>query len=520
MAQTETVVTTNGKKVEVNPYANNGLEANNGYIQLGSALTKSSVLTTTNTFTLAIEGLIAGSSTDNILVIDSNKILRTVSASSLAGTNWSLIGNGETNPTDNFLGTTDNQPLRFKIDNTNAGILAKTYTALGFNAYNTTATGLGNTAIGVGALNVNTSGYSNTAVGFSTLNANSTGGANTAVGSSVLRLNTSGQNNTAIGSIAMQNNSTGIANTALGSSSLTANETGNWNTAIGSGAVSANINGDSNTGVGNFALYNNTTGKQNTSLGDNALRRNTTGSNNTSLGFQSGRNVGGNNNITLGSQVLTGVSDADITLYTGDKNIAIGDQLSLSSRSASNEMNIGNTLYGTSVNNVIGTGKIGINTNAPTTELDVNGYARVRTMDAGALTDNVVTVDTNGNLRQRAPIDVSAFTLGFAPLGAGVDLTSSGSFTYTGSRIVLPPGKWLVTVNMLLTKSSSAVIWTGSTESWWVRSGFSNSSTVFSFSPDVVSTNTMVSGLLAPSSPYGLLSGTVIINNTTAASKT
>jgi hypothetical protein len=94
-------------------------------------------------------------------------------------------------------------------------------------------------------------------------------------------------------------------------------------------------------------------------------------------------------------------------------------------------MNIGNTLYGTGVNNT-NTGKIGVNTNAPTAEMDVNGYARVRSMDVGDLTDNVVTADANGNLRQRAAIDVAAPSLGFAKLGSGVNFTASGSYFYTG----------------------------------------------------------------------------------------
>lgn len=49
MAQTKTVVTQNGEKVAISTDANNGLTANGGYIQLGGALTKPSVLTTTTT---------------------------------------------------------------------------------------------------------------------------------------------------------------------------------------------------------------------------------------------------------------------------------------------------------------------------------------------------------------------------------------------------------------------------------------------------------------------------------------
>ncbi len=87
IAQTETVATIHGKKITINPNAlstgDNGLTVTNGNIQLGGILTKSSVLTTTSAFTLAIQGLQAGSANDNIIVSDANGVLKSVSKSSL-----------------------------------------------------------------------------------------------------------------------------------------------------------------------------------------------------------------------------------------------------------------------------------------------------------------------------------------------------------------------------------------------------------------------------------------------------
>lgn len=85
MAQTKTVITTNGEKVTINPFVNNGLTANNGFIQLGGALTKPSVLTTTSAFTLAFQGLQAGTASDNVLVTDANGILKYVPRTSFSG---------------------------------------------------------------------------------------------------------------------------------------------------------------------------------------------------------------------------------------------------------------------------------------------------------------------------------------------------------------------------------------------------------------------------------------------------
>ncbi|WP_433814071.1 hypothetical protein [Flavobacterium johnsoniae] len=83
-AQTKTVVTMYGEKVTINPYVNNGLTANNGYIQLGGALTQPSVLTTTSAFTLALKGLQTGAAADNLLVTDANGVLKTITKETLS----------------------------------------------------------------------------------------------------------------------------------------------------------------------------------------------------------------------------------------------------------------------------------------------------------------------------------------------------------------------------------------------------------------------------------------------------
>ncbi len=85
MAQTKTVVTPYGEKVSISPFANNGLSTNNGFIQLGGTLTQPSAITTTSAYTLAINGLQSGSSSDNILVTDNNGVLKYVSRASFGG---------------------------------------------------------------------------------------------------------------------------------------------------------------------------------------------------------------------------------------------------------------------------------------------------------------------------------------------------------------------------------------------------------------------------------------------------
>jgi len=92
LAQTETFVTVNGKKVQINPNslntANNGLTAASGNIQFGGTLIQATTLAADQNNTLAITGLQAGAATDNVVVTDSNGVLKTVAGSSIQVEPW------------------------------------------------------------------------------------------------------------------------------------------------------------------------------------------------------------------------------------------------------------------------------------------------------------------------------------------------------------------------------------------------------------------------------------------------
>jgi len=102
-----------------------------------------------------------------------------------SGSGWGLAGNGGTNPTTNFIGTTDNAALIFRTNNQTAGRLDHINsnaffgplsgasfttgifnTLIGTQAGGNTSTGEGNTFVGGGAGFLNNSGTLNTAVGF------------------------------------------------------------------------------------------------------------------------------------------------------------------------------------------------------------------------------------------------------------------------------------------------------------------------------------------------------------------
>lgn len=154
---------------------------------------------------------------------------------------WSLTGNSGINPATNYIGTTDDSSLIFKVGGVKSGEIASTNTTI-------------NTGFGYGALAANPSGNANSAFG---------GAALTAV--------TSGENNTAVGVGALQKDTTGSENTAIGISTL-----------------AKNLTGDENTAIGESALNKNTTGDHNVALGAHSMRNNTTGSNNVAVGYEAG----------------------------------------------------------------------------------------------------------------------------------------------------------------------------------------------------------------------------------------
>jgi hypothetical protein len=265
---------------------------------------------------------------------------------------WGLTGNAGTNPAVNFIGTTDNNDVIFKRNNTRAGLIGITNTSYGINALNPASSGINNTANGYQALYSNTTGGANTANGISALFSNLDGSSNTANGYFALSSNTTGGSNTANGAVALSSNTTGSSNTANGYQALFSNTTGIDNTANGFKALHTNIGGDKNTangndalysntfGIdntanGNGALYSNTTGIENIANGSDALYSNTTGSSNTANGnLALYNNTSGNNNTAIGR-------DAGITNTTGSNLTLIGYSTDVSSNNLTNATAIG-----------------------------------------------------------------------------------------------------------------------------------------------------------------------------------
>jgi hypothetical protein len=349
---------------------------------------------------------------------------------------WSL--NGNTGITDNnFLGTLDSKPIRFKVNNLHAGILdvinVNTYmgiysglsntngthnAGLGYHSLEQNTSGSYNTALGNGSLRFNISGDNNTAIGAESLNAykgdgltavgykaltaNTSGGSNVAVGWSALYQNTSGSNNTAVGMIALganngsdnsafgngalSNNTSGNNNTAVGSKSLQSNTTATNNTAVGAQTLLLNT-GNGNTAVGSLALTKNT-GGYSTAIGFGSLAANTTGENNVAVGYASmGVNDKGYSNTAVGNIALfsntTGFENTSIGREslnkntTGDGNNALGFQSLHENQTGFQNVGIGyQALYNNNNNRNVAIGTQGLyNTTSGQNNVAVGAYA-------------------------------------------------------------------------------------------------------------------------------------------------
>jgi len=240
---------------------------------------------------------------------------------------WSLEGNEGTDPTIQFIGTTDNSPLNFRVNNEKAGKVDGTAanTFLGYQSGNSVTTGLNNTSYGFKSLFSTTQGNYNTAMGNQALYSNTTGTNNTANGNEALYNNTTAIQNTAIGFRALYTNSTGIQNTAVGAVSLFSNSTGNNNVAVGKHSLYANTVGNDNSSLGYQSLMNNISGNNNVAIGKHSLFSNVDGSNNTALGYMAYYQGSYSNSTAIG---YGSVISADNQIRFGNSEItSIGGQV-------------------------------------------------------------------------------------------------------------------------------------------------------------------------------------------------
>ncbi|MSQ79384.1 MAG: hypothetical protein EXR21_06885 [Flavobacteriaceae bacterium] len=349
------------------------------------------------------------------------------------GRGWSIFGT-PTDPVPDtmiWLGTTDNTPLKFMVNNNRAGIIDHNYmnAYLGYkagNASSTTATK--NVFVGDSSGFATNTGSENVFLGKSTGFSNTSGVYNNYLGSMAGYTNSKSKYNNGIGAYTLYYNANGEHNNSLGYLSLYSNNDGNKNVGIATQSLYNNLSGDCNFGIGYQTLFHNTTGNENIAIGCDALFSNTTGSNNVSVGGRSlSELTAGESNVAVGDNAMqkqrTGMGNTAVGSYAlgndsvGQYNTAIGKEAQKGNKSGNYNISIG---YKADVgekdltNSIV----IGNNTSVTSSNVALLGNGATKKWGLGTL-----------------PRQGSAFSVGNdTSNGNGAYLTNGGAWTNGSSR--------------------------------------------------------------------------------------
>lgn len=303
-----------------------------------------------------------------------------------SGTNWSILGNAGIIDASNFLGTTTDVALNFRVNNLMSG-------RIGHSDFNTMFGYSSGVALTSGTQNTMMGGFSGTNI-------------------------TTGSQNTSMGAFSLQAVSSGGFNTAIGRSSLLSVSTGSTNCALGANSLSGTTTGGDNMAIGTFAGASNTTGNFNTYVGSNAGQSFTTGSNNTIIGHYVFNSLPAN---------------------SGSNNTFIGASITPPSTSANGYVIIAD---GSGTNRLFfdPSGNGGIGTSTPIYPLDVNGRAIIRdtlrlgNVPTGSGSDSVAVI------RNGAIFKVLQSTItGATAVGAFGSSPNAQGGTITSGTLVLQP---------------------------------------------------------------------------------
>jgi hypothetical protein len=315
---------------------------------------------------------------------------------------WSTSGNSGIDPQTQFIGTTDNVPLRFRVNNRRAGeINTNNFNLmLGDSAGTSLVSGIGNMGFGVEALRDNVQGYNNIAIGNAALR-KTTVSNGLAIGNYALQNNTFGTANYAIGHGALASNTNGFSNLAIGEGALGFNVSGYGNTAIGQYAQNHN-SGNANTAVGSEAMYTNTTGMNNTAIGSFALHNNTVSDLNTAVGTSALNNSIGEANTAIGSLVMYNTT-------SGHHNVAVGTSALYSNTTGEYNTGIG---FGSMFYNTDGDYNAGLGANSGVFSGD--RYNTVGIMNTNTLNEvnNKITIGNTSTTLIGGPVGWSVYSDG------------------------------------------------------------------------------------------------------------
>lgn len=341
--------------------------------------------------TTAQRTVLSATAVDGLMVYDTDLnayfVFKGVSWEQQLGSSsgWCIAGNSGTTAGINFLGTTDDKDLVFKVNGLNAGRISSVGTTLygyqagdvttaihntflGWGSGKSTTTGDYNSVIGNQAMSANTIhsricafGYQalhadafsdNCAFGYQALYSTTVSGGNLAAGTHALYSNVDGPYNVALGYYAMSANVSGGYSTAIGYESMKTSTGGGNNNAVGYQSLYSNTTGSGNNAFGYFSLRNNTTGAYNSAFGNQAMSQTTSGDHNCAFGVEVlQKNSTGSFNNTMGYRCMlentSGSSNTAFGSYagnqnmTGSRNTIFGDSAGYANSSGNNNVFLG-----------------------------------------------------------------------------------------------------------------------------------------------------------------------------------
>jgi len=368
------------------------------------------------------------------------------------GAGWSLTGNAGTNPSTNFIGTTDNQSLSFRVNNTQFMRLHNTGNniSIGEGAMLPTQTGINGVAIGYQALNANTSGNGNIAIGYQALLQNNVKKGHVAIGWQAGQLNTVGEHNTYVGTHAGQFVNAGNENVGIGSYSL---------------EYSNNTESGENTAVGTYSRF----------FGGNRT---------TAVGYRSGWTASFPSPSTKPSLYSTSIGYHSLYTIENDTSVtALGD-FTLGANGIKNATAIGSRAYvGASnslvlgsingTNGAIASTNVGIGTTTPTAQLHTTGSVRFAGLIAQSNADDsmmVVSASTGSVGRRSIPSGGGTVTASNGLTKTGNDIALGGALTQSLTTVGGDFDKNLLFVNNAFSVAADTVsIGNGTNPSTWTN---------------------------------------------------
>ena len=210
------------------------------------------------------------------------------------------------------------------------------------------------------------------------------------------------------------------------------------------------LNGNTGTTAGiNFL---GTTDNQDLIFKRNNVQAGLLATDNTAFGVDALQNNAGSDNSAFGNA-------AGSNITTGSDNIAIGSNVQVPNGAGSNQLNIGNAIYGTTSTTAAG-GSVSIGKTAPDADvkLDVAGLTQItgantfRYVDGNQANGKILMSDANGNAYWSIPAGltiVGKTTMGLAyGYFANLNTTNSNMQICDGNYVDLPPGSWRIDFNI------------------------------------------------------------------------